>query len=252
MYLDLCLLSCDLNPTYYEFFPLIKKYWKNKVGIDCILILVANEVPYALRNEKDSIIVFPPLPDIPTAFQAQCIRLLYPCLLENFNGIIISDMDIIPLDNNFFNTTIKDLDQNQFCIYRDVISKYKQYPMCYCAASSKMWKNIFKINIMNDLRNTLTEWYSKNDYCISSPHSEMWAQDQLKLFQYIESYEKQAEIVKFTDKQTHFLRLDRSDIEYITENISDVKLLIDENMYCDFHLPRPYKKYSDLLEKILD
>lgn len=101
MHLDLCLLSCDLDSTYYDFFPLIKTYWKKKIGIDCILILVAKELPYSLMSEKDSIIMFPPIPNIPTAFQAQCIRLLYPCLL-NFNGIIISDMDIIPLNNDFF------------------------------------------------------------------------------------------------------------------------------------------------------
>jgi hypothetical protein len=251
MYLDLCLLSCDLNSTYYDFFPLIKSYWKKIVGIDCILILVAKEVPYSLLPEKDSIILFPPIPNIPTAFQAQCIRLLYPCLL-NFNGIIISDMDIIPLNNNFFSKPIEPLtQQNTFCIYRNVIADYKQYPMCYCAGSSDVWRKLFKINIMNDLIETLTSWYSKDDYTISSASSEMWAQDQLQLFKVVELPPLDIDIVKFTDDQTHFTRLDRSQVDYIKDNVMDIKTQIQEGKYSDFHLPRPFTAYKDLLEFLL-
>jgi hypothetical protein len=242
MRLDLCLLSCDLNSTYYDFFPLIKKFWKEKVGIECILILVAKELPYSLLPEKNSIIMFPPLPEIPTAFQAQCIRLLYPCLLK-FNGIIISDMDIIPLNNDFFVKTVETLQQqNTFCIYRDVISDNKQYPMCYCAASSETWREIFKINIMNDLSETLISWYSKND---SSGMT-----DQHHLYQYLQNVNT-VNVVKFTDEQTHFTRLDRAQVDYITENVMEINSHIKDGKYSDFLLPRPFTTYKELLELLL-
>ena len=254
MNLDLCLLSCDLNPMYYDFFPLIKKFWKKKVGIDCILILIANDVPYSLQNEADSIILFPPLKNIPTAFQAQCIRLLYPCLLSKFEGIIISDMDIIPLQSDFFLKTIKDLDQKTtFCIYRDVISEHQQYPMCYCAASSETWRNLFDIHIINDIVLTLEKWYSKDDYAISSAFSEMWAQDQLQLFKAVSSSSSSSVVVKkFTDEQTKFTRLDRADVDFISKNKNEIKKEIENGKYSDFHLPRPYKNYKDLLDEILE
>ena len=251
MKLDLCLLSCDLNPMYYDFFPLIRKFWKKKVGIDCLLILVADEIPYSLREESDSIILFQPLKNIPTAFQAQCIRLLYPCLLTQFDGIIISDMDIIPLQSEFFLNPIKDLDQNKtFCIYRDVISEYNQYPMCYCAASSETWRNLFNVNIINDIVVLLEKWYSKNDYAISSASSEMWAQDQLQLFKYVNN-NSSLEIKKFTDDQTKFTRLDRADVNFISKNKNEIKKEIENGKYSDFHLPRPYQKYKDLLDELL-
>lgn len=254
MKLDLCLLSCDLNPMYYDFFPLIKKFWKKKVGIDCILILIANDVPYSLQNEADSIILFPPLKNIPTAFQAQCIRLLYPCLLSKFEGIIISDMDIIPLQSDFFLKTIKDLDQKTtFCIYRDVISEHKQYPMCYCAASSETWRNLFDIHIINDIVLTLEKWYSKDDYAISSAFSEMWAQDQLQLFKAVSSSSSSSVVVKkFTDEQTKFTRLDRADVDFISKNKNKIKKEIENGKYSDFHLTRPYKNYKELLDEILE
>ena len=252
MKLDLCLLACDLNPLYYDFFPLIKTYWKKKVGIDCILILVANDVPYSLREEADSIILFPPLKNIPTAFQAQCIRLLYPCLLSEFHGIIISDMDIIPLQSDFFVKTIENLDQNNtFCIYRDVISEYNQYPMCYCAASSETWRSLFNVHIINDIVLLLDKWYSKDDYAISSASSEMWAQDQLQLFQYVKN-NLSLDIKKFTDEQTKFSRLDRADVDFICKNKNEIKKEIKNEKYSDFHLPRPYENFKELLDAILE
>jgi hypothetical protein len=161
-------------------------------------------------------------------------------------------MDIIPLNNEFFSKTIEALKQeNTFCIYRNVISEHKQYPMCYCAASSDVWRKIFKINIMNDLIETLTAWYSKDDYAISSPTSEMWAQDQLQLFRYIEEAQQTVDIVRYTDDQTHFTRLDRSQVDYITDNVMEIKSQIDDGKYSDFHLPRPFTAYKDLLELLL-
>lgn len=251
MLLDLCLLSCDLNPLYYDFYPLIRKYWKDIVGIDCILILIAEDVPYTLREERDSIILFPPLPDIPTAFQAQCIRLLYPCILTEYKGIIISDMDMIPLQKNFFVDTIKDLSDDTFCIYRDVISEYKQYPMCYCAGSSETWNSLFKIRIIHDLRERITSWYCKNDYQISSANSEMWAQDQIQLFNYVNNNNTTTKVVKYSDKDTNFERLDRVDIDFISKNKEEIKTQIESGKYSDFHLPRPYSAYKTLLEDIL-
>ena len=255
MYLDLCLLSCDLNPTYYDFFPLIQKYWKSVVGIDCLLVLIATEIPFSLDSYKDSIILFPPAAGIPTAFQAQCIRLLYPCLLPTYKGIIISDMDIVPLNKDFFCNTITGLYQNTFCIYRDVISEYQQYPICYCAASSETWKDIFHVNSKEDIYRTLRQWFSKNDYAISSASSEMWAQDQLQLFKYIHDYSSggggSSRIAKYSDEQTSFTRLDRADIYQIIHNVDEMKKQIKEGKFCDFHLPRPLQTYRNLLEALL-
>ena len=252
MLLDLCLVSCDLNPLYYDFYPMIRKFWKSVVGIDCILILVAEDVPYTLREERDSIILFPPLPNIPTAFQAQCIRLLYPCILTEYKGIIISDMDIIPLDKRFFVDTIKDVKDDVFCIYRDVISEHKQYPMCYCAGSSATWNSIFKIRIIHDLRERIISWYCKDDYQISSANSEMWAQDQLQLYKYVSAVEEtKTSVIKFTDKDTNFVRLDRGDIDFISKNKEEIKTQIEYGKFSDFHLPRPYSTYKSLFDQIL-
>ena len=250
MKLDLCLVSCDLNPMYYPYFPLVRQCWKNIVGIDCILILIAKEVPYELLSEKEHIILFPPLPNIPTAFQAQCIRLLYPSmLLQKYQGIIISDMDIIPLNKDYFVSHIATLPEDSFCVYRDVISEHKQYPMCYCVASSETWASVFDISIKNDIMEKIISWFCKDDYEISSPYSEMWAQDQKQLFEYVNRYDK---VVRFTDENTNFSRLDRADINFIYNNKDEIKNNITNGKYSDFHLPRPYESHKMLINELIE
>ena len=127
MKIDKCLVACDLNKIYTDFYPLVKKYWKHIVDIDTILILIADDIPSELKEFSEDIIVFAPIPDIPTAFQAQCIRILYPALLNN--NIIISDMDLICLNKRYYVDNVENFDESNFIIYRDVISEYKQYPM---------------------------------------------------------------------------------------------------------------------------
>jgi hypothetical protein len=252
MKLDLCLVSCDLNPNYYPYFPLVKQCWKTIVGIDCLLILVGKEIPYELYNERESIILFPPIEDIPTAFQAQCIRLLYSSLLaKKYSGIIISDMDIIPLNREYFVNSIEKLPEDTFCVYRDVISEYRQYPMCYCAGSSAVWSVLFPVRIMNDLRECLRSWYNKDDYAISSPYSEMWAQDQTQLFIAVNKNWNRIKSILMRDEVTRFQRLDRMDINFIYDNIDEIKKRITNGEYSDFHLPRPYNMHKLLLDELL-
>lgn len=250
MKIDYCLVACDLNQNYMDFYPLVRHFWKKMLNIDCILILISTYIPECLEIYKDEIILFEPIKHINTAFQAQCIRILYPSLLPIDKNIIISDMDIIPLNQSYFEDTIKYIDNHDiFVIYRDVISVYNQYPICYCLASSQVWKSIFNIQTIDCIRKRLNDWYLP-DYQISSPSSTAWAQDQLQLFQYVNNYK--GNIIKFTDEDTKFNRLDRSQINFITQNYTIIKENIKIGQYSDFHLPRPYKNYSNLLDVLLN
>jgi hypothetical protein len=79
----------------------------------------------------------------------------------------------------------------------------------------------------------------------------MWAQDQLQLFQYVKK-NLSLEIKKFTDEQTKFTRLDRADVDFISKNKNEIKKEIENKKYSDFHLPRPYQNYKELLDAILE
>jgi len=251
MKIDLALVACDLNTNYIHFLPLVLKTWKDTVGIDVKLILISEFLPENLIDYKNNIILFKPIENIPTAFQAQCIRILYPCILNN--NIILSDMDLIPLNKTYYIDNIKKYKEDSFIVYRNVLEDMKQYPICFCVANSKIWKEVFNINTEEDIIFVLEQLYSQipeNDYKISNPYSLGWAMDQLELFYRVNKWNKN--IIKLNDEETAFNRLDRSDIEYIINNKELIKNNINNGIYSDFHLPKPFYKYKDILEYLLN
>jgi hypothetical protein len=257
MKLDLCVVACNLNDDYMQFFDIVKYSWKHYVGIETKFILISSYIPENLLHFKDDIILFKPIKDIPTAFQAQCVRLLYPSLMNEVkNSIIVSDMDLIPLNNNFYTEPIKNVDGNNFIVYRNVISEHLQYPICFCAANSETWSDIFSIKTILDINNKIECWYeyyinSGHFYQISSPYSVIWACDQLKLFEYVNKWnEKTMRLTYFTDEETKFNRLDRHNILDIDKNFQEYKVKIKFGVYSDFHLPR-ISSYKKLINRLL-
>lgn len=255
MKLDLCIVACDLNDDYTQFFDIVKFSWKHYVGIDTKFILISYFIPKELENFKDDIILFNPIKDIPTAFQAQCIRILYPALLKQYkNSIIISDMDLIPLNKSFYIDSIDSINENNFVVYRNVISEYLQYPICFCAANPKTWAEIFSIESINDVITTIETWFelfinAGYFYQISSPFSVIWACDQLKLFELVNKWNNNNKLTLLSDKITKFNRLDRHDIVNIEKNLDEYQAKIKSGIYSDFHLPR-LKCYQNLIRNI--
>jgi hypothetical protein len=234
-----CIVASDDNPTYYTFYPLVRKFW-GLLGIKTIFIFIGEILPESLTQYADEIILFKPVPNIHTAFQAQCIRVMYPALINSQESVITSDMDIIPLNKDYFTHPSTKYKNTSFVVYRNCIADQLQYPICYCLAKPSVWKNIFKIENESDICNLLREWYT-SDYEISSPNSIGWAQDQLQLFKYVNEWE--GEKILLSDDDTKFKRLDRLD------DLNGIDRL--DSSYTDFHMPRPYERYKHLIDDIL-
>ena len=257
MKLDLCIVACDLNDDYTQFFDIVKYSWKYYVGIETKFILISSFIPDNLLDFKNDIILFDPIINIPTAFQAQCVRLLYPALMNDIkNSIITSDMDLIPLNKTFYIDSIDKINENNFIVYRNVISEHLQYPICFCAANYKTWSDIFSIKSLKDINKTIECWYeyylnTGNFYQISSPFSIIWACDQLKLFEYVNHWnEINNRLTTFSDEYTQFNRLDRSNILNIEKHSDEFKIKIKLGVYSDFHLPRQ-KCFKQLIIKLI-
>ena len=155
---------------------------------------------------------------------------------------------IHPLNKQYYVDNIKNIDESNFVIYRDVISEYNQYPMCFCMANSNIWKEIFQINDEDDIRKTIYSWYSEyNDYMISSPYSSAWAADQYKLFEKVNTWNKN--IIKLKDEDTGFKRIDKH-TPNIYECAEFYKKEIENGVYSDFHLLRPFNKYKNLYDSL--
>ncbi len=235
MKLTRALVSCDLNKHYLDFWPIVYFAWKHIVGIECTLVLIAEEIPEDLLF-KENVVLFKPIDGINTIFTAQCIRLLYPCLLEGEEGIIISDIDMIPLDKKYFIETIKDLDNNIFFSYRGIHHKEKQIFICYNVASATTYQDVFTVKSAEDIILLLKLWNTWVRY--EGRHSgEGWFADQLILYDAIINWEYySSRFSSKTDEELSFRHLDRSENNWINLN-SQLKTELKYGYYKDFHMP---------------
>jgi hypothetical protein len=248
MKIDICLISSDLHESYLGTYEYVRKAWNEIIGIPTLLILVADKIPDELLKFKDEIILFKPIEGIHSAFVAQCIRILYPCLLNNKN-VIISDADIIPLNKKYFIDSIKDFDEKLFISYTKRYHENKQQAICYNCANSNTWQEIFKINNLDDLNKVLISWYNNNYNGIKNCQG--WYTDQEKLYEYLKSWDANRHII-FNDNDLNFNRLDKKDKIFIVNNVKLILDSIKENKYSDYHFIRPYQKYIKLLNSILN
>lgn len=243
MLLDCVISAVNENPLYYDFIPLFIKTW-NKLypNVDIKVILIAEEIPNNIKNYIDNIILFKPIANISTGFISQYIRLLYPCILNYKNGVLITDIDMIPMNRTYYTDNISSYDNNKFIYYREkVCFEYKQIAMCYNVASPKVWSEIFQINNLNDIINRLTEVYSSIEH-VDGHGKAGWSTDQLHLYNYIINWNnKTNNFVYLKENDTKFNRLCRG--MHFDINNPIIRSNISNGVYTDYHCYRPMAKY---------
>jgi hypothetical protein len=96
MILDCVITAVNENELYLEFIPIFIKTW-NKLypKIDVKIILIAKKIPIEYSDYINNIILFEPIGNVLTSFISQYIRLLYPCILNYKNGVLITDMEYV-------------------------------------------------------------------------------------------------------------------------------------------------------------
>lgn len=249
MILDCVLTSVNENELYIGFVPIFIKSW-NKLypNVDVKIILIAKEIPENLLSYESNIILFEPIENTLTSFTSQFIRLLYPCILDYKNGVMITDIDMLPMNRTYYSENIKSYDDNKFIYYRENIClNINQLAMCYNVAIPKTWKNIFEVNSLEDIKNIIK--YVSDNNIIKDGHGNVgWSIDQRILFNKVMSWnQKTNNFIRLKEKETKFKRLDRNSF-----NLSNVNVIqnITSGNYSDYHCYRPMSKYSDINWKI--
>lgn len=246
MKIDYVLVSANVCGHYLELFPLVFRIWKERFNIYCYLILISDHIPLSLEHFSNYIILFPPIEGINDIFVAQTIRILYPALFDNKN-ILISDIDIFPISDNYFIKSIEHISDDKFVTYTDRYVKQNMYAICYNVANSNTWKEIFKINSIDDIVRTLRNWYNvKYD---GTKNCEGWFTDQLKLYEIVNKW-KQERVIILKDRDLNFKRLDKRHRNNIVKNID----LYKKNLltYTDFHCIKPYSKLKHYILVIIN
>lgn len=229
------ILAADANPTYIEFWPIVAKAWKERIGIKPTLALIAHDHVQVDESLGD-VIRFKPLPGIPSSFYGQIIRLLIPVLYPD-EVCILSDIDMLPISKVYYVDLIASVPEDNFVVYNDRAygKNAKQYPICYCVAKGSVFREIFGVSSLDEIPAKIQEWYALKIG---------WTADETILYWTLKQWRGYANRVKLLGYETGNQRIDRSKWKF------DHKLL-KAGYYIDSHMLRPYSIYKDKIDPLL-
>jgi hypothetical protein len=248
MKLSTVLTACDIK--YSRFIPIFIKSWQYFYPSVKIVIVFIGNLPEHYNEYRDQIIEFSPPTGLPTSYVAQTIRLLWPALLGEKGGVLITDIDMIPGNNKYFTDSISSYPDEIFINYRQGNGITDQIYMCYNVAPSHVWGELFHIYNRDDIDKFLVQNF--NCEYDSQHGGKGWFTDQELFYKYFMKWKNfnPESWVFLTDEQTHFQRFDFPKYAY-----SDILFIrnLKSRRFADCHLYSHECPYSEkeLLELIV-
>jgi hypothetical protein len=234
--IDRVILATDANQNYIQFWPVVAKLWKNLIGVQPTLALIAPD-NVKIDEMLGDVIRFQPIPGVKTSLHAQCIRELLPILFPN-DVCLLSDIDMLPLNRDYFFQSVENIPDDCFTVYRDkaVLPTDLTFPMCYNAAKGSIFQEVFKVFSIEEIEKKIIAWNQLNLG---------WCTDEKMLFHYLTRWEKyNTHCIKVGHHVDRSKRIDRINWHY---NINS----IIQDHYIDCHCPRPYLKYKQDINTIV-
>jgi len=229
MNIHYALMSCDDNPMYLDFWPLVSKVWKIRFNIDPILIYVSNK-KMELDQTYGEVIQLNPIDNFSITPQAQFARLWYLQFLKD-KICITSDIDMFPLSKWYFQTQLNKINDDEYVVLAQ--SDYNN--ICYNVASGFKFKEILELkDNWSDQINILNEEKYQKDGEIK------WASDEI----FLNDILKNKNIHRILRAQN--TRIDRTNWNY---NITKLKL---DTFYYDSHSLRPYNTYKNQIDLLIN
>lgn len=254
MQLTHVLVASDLNPNYLESWPLIRRAWPLIAGLEPVLVLVARreEAPPELLTDPQ-VRLFEPIEGVHTAFQAQCIRLLYPSLVETAGAVLISDMELVPMNPAYFHRSLTGIDKRCFVAYRgDLILDKGEIPMPFNAALPGTWAELFGVVDEAEVRARLSEWAAQTEY-EGSRGGEGWFTDQRLLYRAAIPWGEATGRLWLLDEDfTRFSRLSRKELLDDPTVSAERRRLIRRRKYSDYNSCIPHGEYRERNELVLE
>lgn len=231
------IMSWDQNHTFDFFWDIVSKAWSELIGIKPTLIFLGPK-NNNLNTSYGDIVYFPPISNIPTPFQAMAIRQLAAALFPD-DVCIITDLDMLPVNKQYFENAVKDLPQDNFAVFYPKFHKDKpQYMMCYTAAKGSTYAAVFKIKNKTDIKIKLIYWYTNFYKYFGNPT------DERMLYKYLHEWKDKNSRLNLLE--IPLKRLDRPQWHLLDEK------KVKNKMYADIHLQRPYLNHKNDIDKVLN
>jgi hypothetical protein len=242
MKIDYAVHSSDSNPFYLDFWPLVSRVWREKFGVEPVLLYIDENHEIPIDETYGRVIKMKPVPDVPVYLQCLWIRYWWPSQVPE-KVCILSDIDMFPISKHYFVEQIKNVPDDK---YVHLNPDHENIPSCYHVAKGKYYKQVLglhdsweaSIRFLNGLE------LGRQHSISSGTVMERWGTDEQHATERMRSYPDQSLFVLLP--RTH-QRIDRSAWTW-----SPTKMHMD--FYADSHSIRPYnhpvyKPMIDLLVK---
>jgi hypothetical protein len=162
---------------------------------------------------------------------------------------MITDMDILPMNRTYYTENIRPYDNNKFIYLRDnVCFEYKQIAMCYNVATPSVWRDIFNIHSIDDIRATIKDLALSHGVHEERRH-EWWGVDQQLLYKKVMEWTKTTQnFVCLKETTTGFRRLDRGTFVLNETTRANIK----NGVFSDYHCFRPMCQYQNINNEIYE
>jgi hypothetical protein len=254
------LTACTLDPLYSDFIQSFIRCWSALLPSAKVRVLVVgDQLPDGFSSFAENLILFRPPVDVPPAFVSQYVRLLYPALMNVSGGVLISDVDMLPMNSRYYEDNIAKFPDDCFIYYRHVLLENSEIAMCYNVASPFVWGQIFGVRQYGDILSRLSEAYGNVDY--DGLHGGLgWSTDQRQLFAKVnEWHSRTGRYIHLNDWETGFRRLDRADLAVSERSwwrrsclTWGVRRRILRGDYSDYHACRPYSEFKAVNDEIVE
>jgi hypothetical protein len=267
MIIDKVIMSCNDDPFYSDYWPIVSKVWKVKMGIDPVLVYFGDASK--MSTEYGTVVEMEKLDDVPMHTQAQWGRFWYT-QFEPETMWLISDIDMMPLSKEYFvnsieavpreiepivhfNTNIEySSDREGWDIESPPAAHETYLPTCYSAGSGKIRKE--SLDLVPSFKESIENLKWKENVYDHAPNGvvcshwyaeESYQEDKLK--EWIAMHpDRFFSVVRPNGYCSN--RLDRGHGVMPEWN----KEALQSGVYMDFHMPRPWAQFGEQIQEVAD
>ena len=273
-------ISSDENPNYIQFWPLVATAWR-RLDFEPVLSLVTDkpETDWKWMKEFGEVVSFSKHKELPAGNWAKMARWWLYFKYENEIGIV-SDMDMIPLQKDYFKKLPNNYDPDKHLILKGTydMSKSAKFQGCYMTATGKVWKDILKPENYESPHEWVKQFKDRSLYDhkegVNIPYHVFSEESLMRsvVLQWDPYGEKTIRLTRpggwMHGIKSTSLRVDRSawpdsqrgwDIMGFTSDKSYPDNLArpnhpppNEDYYIDAHCPRPLQQYSQYIVRLTD
>lgn len=147
------ILSCNSDPKYMEFWPLVSKAWKKLFDIEPWLVIVVpdvNNVPFGMY-EKNTLI-FPTVSGIPECNQAKVARYYVAAAWNDDSVVMTHDIDLLPLQTAYADSLFKQRPAGHLLTIGSELytgHEHGKFSAGYLTAESCVWHKLMNPNSLS-------------------------------------------------------------------------------------------------------